>query len=158
MITAFGFEDEWVEWIKKLVSSTLFSILVNGVPSCLIKPSRGIRQGDPLPPFLFILMAEVLGRSISAFQDNNALRGIRVHGKEDKQTHQIFVYDTMMMGYRSVQEARNLKEFLSNFGKALGLENLSHMDWTLVVALAIIQVPFSNIHPATSSYPSTTQI
>ena len=42
MLTTFGFEDEWVEWIMNLVSLSLFSILVNGVSSGLIKPSRGI--------------------------------------------------------------------------------------------------------------------
>jgi hypothetical protein len=52
ILLAFGFDHLWVEWILNLTSSAFFSILVNGVPSHPFSPSRGIRQGDPLSPFL----------------------------------------------------------------------------------------------------------
>jgi hypothetical protein len=61
MLESFGFDHQWVNWILNLTSSAFFSILVNGVPSQPFSPSRGIRQGDPLSPFLFVLMAEGLG-------------------------------------------------------------------------------------------------
>ena len=90
MLTTYGIQDDWVEWIMNLVSSSLFSILVNGVSSGLINPSSGIIKGDPLFVFLLILMVEGLGRLISSLRDNNDLIGLRVHGKEDKQTYQRF--------------------------------------------------------------------
>jgi exonuclease III len=65
-LLAFGFDPAWVSWIVNLTSSALFSILINGVPSKPFSPSRGIRQGDPLSPFLFILLAEGLSRTIKA--------------------------------------------------------------------------------------------
>ena len=122
MLTSVRFQDDWVELIMNLVSLALFSILVNGASGGLIKPSRGIRQGDPLSPFLFILMAKGFGRSILEMRDNNDIIELRVHRREDTQTHQQFVDDTMLMGYPSIQEARKLTDFLSNFGKDLGLE------------------------------------
>ena len=85
MLVAFGFSMAWVNWIINLISSAFFSILVNGVPSGIITPTRGICQGDPLSPFLFILMAEGLGRSISASKEANSIRGL--HGTPDGASH-----------------------------------------------------------------------
>ena len=57
ILDSFGLDQHWVNWILNLISSAFFSILVNGVPSQPFSPSRGIREGDPLSPFLFVLMA-----------------------------------------------------------------------------------------------------
>ena len=66
MLKAFGFYREWVEWVMGLVSSPFFSILLNGSLTRLFSPSRGIRQGDPLSLFLFILAVEGLSWLIHA--------------------------------------------------------------------------------------------
>ena len=53
-----GFHPKWVDLIIARVSSISYLVLVNGVPSGFIKPSRGICQGDPLSPYLFLLCIE----------------------------------------------------------------------------------------------------
>lgn len=55
-----GFHSQWVSWIMECVSTVSYSILINGVPHKSSKPSRGIRQGDPLSLYLFNLCAKLL--------------------------------------------------------------------------------------------------
>jgi hypothetical protein len=62
----------------KCVTSVSFSILVNGQPSPKFNPNRGIRQGDPLSPYLFILCADVFSRMITAKQDQSLINGIAI--------------------------------------------------------------------------------
>jgi hypothetical protein len=59
ILTTFGFPPQiGLAGFLNLTSTAFFSILVNGAPSKTFSPSRGIRQGDPLSPFLFVIMAE----------------------------------------------------------------------------------------------------
>jgi hypothetical protein len=80
LLSAFGFNKDWISWIMNLISSTFFSILVNGLPSQTFSPSRGIRQGDPLSPFLFFIMVEGLGRYIKGPIQNGYLEGLLFMG------------------------------------------------------------------------------
>eukprot|EP00253_Pinus_taeda_P025758 PITA_25758 len=109
-----------------LVTSSSFSILVNGSPSNIFAPSRGLRQGDPLSPFLFILMMEGLGRSIKQAKALGKIKGLQLMENGQALTHQQFVDDTMLQGIPTVKEASVYKQILNDFAMAIGMEvNLS---------------------------------
>eukprot|EP00253_Pinus_taeda_P021967 PITA_21967 len=77
ILDAFGFCKHWVNWILALIKSSRFSILVNGAPSELFSPSRGIRQGDPLSPFLFVILMEGLSRIIAKKKAEGVIKGLQ---------------------------------------------------------------------------------
>ncbi|RVW64166.1 Transposon TX1 uncharacterized 149 kDa protein [Vitis vinifera] len=72
-----GFSPRWRKWMSGCLSSVSFAILVNGSAKGWVKASRGLRQGDPLSPFLFTLVADVLSRMLMRAEERNMLEGFR---------------------------------------------------------------------------------
>jgi hypothetical protein len=125
-LLAFGFDPTWVSWIVNLTSSALFSILINGVPSSPFSPTRGIRQGDPLSPFLFIILAEGLNRTLKVAISDCSLSGLTLHGISPPISHSQFIYDSLLMGVPTVREALRIKSIINLFCEASGMDvNLS---------------------------------
>ena len=79
VLKAFGFHHSWIKWILNLITTPLFYVLINGVPSNPFNPSRGIRQGDLLSPFLFILMSKGLWHMLKNSNATGSLKGLSLH-------------------------------------------------------------------------------
>nr|GEX98071.1 RNA-directed DNA polymerase, eukaryota, reverse transcriptase zinc-binding domain protein [Tanacetum cinerariifolium] len=75
VLEAFGFGQTWCNWIRGTLSSAKVSILVNGSPSKEFSCYRGLKQGDPLAPYLFILVMESLHLSFSRAVDEGLFKG-----------------------------------------------------------------------------------
>jgi hypothetical protein len=73
-----GFNSIWTQWIKQCITTTSFSIMLDGSPFGNFYPTRGLRQGDPLSPFLFILGTEALSRLILREEGLGNLNGIKI--------------------------------------------------------------------------------
>jgi hypothetical protein len=78
MMKRCGFGERWRGWIEWCISSARFSILVNGTPKGFFNSSRGIRQGDPLSPLLFVLVMEALSRMVNTTVEQGLLSGFGV--------------------------------------------------------------------------------
>ncbi|XP_071713707.1 uncharacterized protein [Rutidosis leptorrhynchoides] len=73
-----GFGNRWINWIKACLTSATISVLVNGSPSREFNPERGVRQGDPLSPFFFILAAEGLNVLINRALSSGCFKGVKL--------------------------------------------------------------------------------
>eukprot|EP00253_Pinus_taeda_P002612 PITA_02612 len=132
VLEAFGFEQRWIEWVYNMISIPIFSILVNGIPMNTFNATRGIRQGDPISPFLFIMAAEGLGRIIKRELREKRIKGLKPWGNNLEITHQQFVDDIMLFGEVSIKEVRNIKRVLEIFMEASGMEVNKEKSYTFI--------------------------
>ena len=113
-----GFGLKWNGWIKAFVTSIHFSVLVNGSPEGFFGSSRGLRQGDPLSPLLFLLIMEVLSRILKKSEENNLIRGfhVRVVNSVGVQiSHLLFANDTILFCDASREQLLSIRLALSCF-------------------------------------------
>ena len=102
------------------VSSANYSILVNGNPTSFFSASRGLRQGCPLSPLLFLLIAEGLSRLIKELADKGDIVGLEAAAGIFI-THLLFVDDILLFGGGSIPEWRAIKGVLDIFCGATGM-------------------------------------
>ena len=69
-----GFLERWLSWVHAILSTSSSAVLLNGVPGKFFKCKRGVRQGDPLSPLLFVLAAELLQILINRAASLNMLK------------------------------------------------------------------------------------
>ena len=90
-----GFDPRWISWVMCCVETVSYSFLINGSPMGSVNPSRGIRQGDPLSPYLFILCTKTLSSLCDRAQNDGSLPGVRVARGCPAINHLLFADDTM---------------------------------------------------------------
>ena len=115
-----GFCDSWVALIMECISTVSYSILVNGEPSNTIFPSRGIRQGDPLLPYLFILCTEGLHGLLASVADAGLIKGVSICKKGPRLTHLFFADDSVVFCRASLAECHMIQKLLTCYERASG--------------------------------------
>ena len=101
MLHRMGFHSKWIKWVQGCLESATVSVLVNGSPTEEFKPSRGLRQGDPLAPFLFLIVAKGLAGLVRNALKENMLKGLKVGRAETECCMLQFADDTLFMGEES---------------------------------------------------------
>eukprot|EP01018_Ginkgo_biloba_P009696 Gb_25173 [translate_table: standard] len=120
VLERFGFCRGWRNWVEGCISNPSFLVLVNGSPVDFFKSDRGIRQGCPLSPSLFILMAKSLGRMLKENAERGLLEGAEVTTDCKRISHAQFMDDTILMGTTTMENAKIFKEVLDTFLLASG--------------------------------------
>nr|KYP70944.1 hypothetical protein KK1_010185 [Cajanus cajan] len=103
MLRRLGFNNLWVSWISECLMSSRVSVLVNGSPSEEFGPKKGLRQGDPLSPFLFIVVAEGLTGMMREAVSQNSFGGVKIGSQQVPVSIIQYADDTMFIGEANLQ-------------------------------------------------------
>ncbi|GJY29993.1 putative RNA-directed DNA polymerase, eukaryota, reverse transcriptase zinc-binding domain protein [Tanacetum coccineum] len=121
ILKGFGFHDRMVSWIMECVTTTSYSISINGILHGYFRGKRGLRQGDPLSPYLFTLVMEVLTLMLQRrVMEADNFSYHRYCAKLDL-INLCFADDLFLFAYGDVQSARIIKDSLDEFKHASGL-------------------------------------
>jgi hypothetical protein len=115
-----GFGQIWRDIISGLLYTSTTQVLMNGVPGDLISHCRGLRQGDPLSPMMFILVMDVLGHMFSKAADEGLL--LPLSRRAFKHRVSMYADDVVLFLRPTADDIEVTMDILSLFGEATGLK------------------------------------
>ncbi|WJX73507.1 hypothetical protein P8452_57279 [Trifolium repens] len=131
------FPTLWRKWMRECVYTATASILVNGSPTGEFPFQRGLRQGDPLCPFLFLLAAEGMNVLMTSMVERNVFTGYRVGDPDPVMvSHLKFADDTLLLGVKSWANVRALRSVLVLFELMSGLKVNFHKSMLVGVNIS----------------------
>ncbi|KAL0378395.1 UNVERIFIED_CONTAM: LINE-1 retrotransposable element O protein [Sesamum radiatum] len=110
-----GFCDKFVDLIQQCITTSSFSLLINGSPFDFFRPSRGIRQGDPLSPYLFIIYTEILSRLLLHEEALGNIKGIKVCRNAPSISHLLYADDLTIFCRAEEKDAHTVRKCLDMF-------------------------------------------
>ena len=125
LLERMGFGGRWRSWVKACVSTVRFSVLVNGSPTGFFGSSRGLRQGGPLSPLLFLLIMEVLSWILKKTENGGLIQGFHVGPISPTGicfSHLLFANETILFYDASREQLLSIRLVLSCFQAFTGLK------------------------------------
>jgi len=120
VIRKLGFAEQWITLIMACVQSVSNSILINGGPVGNIQPSRGIRQGDPIFPYLFLICAEALSALLQQAERKGIITGVPTSLRGPSLSHLFFTDDNIIFCEANSVEWRRIMKILGIYEKGSG--------------------------------------
>ncbi|KAJ0853546.1 putative RNA-directed DNA polymerase [Helianthus annuus] len=156
-LSQMGFPALWRKWMSGILSSSRTSVLVNGSPSEEFVIERGVRQGDPLSPLLFILAMEALHVATVTANTNGLFKGCKTPNEGPLISHLLYADDVLFVGEWSDSNLQNLSRLLRCFHLSSGLKvNFSKSQlFGVGVSNEVIMQKAAILHCKTGTFPFT---
>ncbi|PKI47068.1 hypothetical protein CRG98_032544 [Punica granatum] len=154
VLRQFGFHEKFIAWIHQCISTSAMSILINGSPHGYFSPKRGLRQGDPISPYLFVISMEILSRLMYRAEEQGAIRGIQICRGAPKISHLMFADDLLILARATTTDSNNVKNILDKFCSWSGQEKYAsgkyvflHWEWQFHLRMARPLDPRTHCRP-----------
>ena len=133
----FGFDQQRVARIMTCITSVSYQVLINGEAKGHITPTRGLRQGDPLSPFLFILGTEVLISHIKQAERNQTITGIKIARAIPAISHLLFADDSLFFCKTEKSQCEELVRIIDVYDEASG-QQLNKSKYSVLFGSKVI--------------------
>lgn len=120
IMSKLGLPDMWVERVISYVTTSSFSVWINGKAYRNIRPTKGLYQGDPLSPYLFLLYAESLSSLLSKAQEEGRLHGVLICMRAPTISHLLFADDSLLFCRANQEEVQVVIEVLQTYAASSG--------------------------------------
>lgn len=115
-----GFNFQWIDLLMECITLVTYSFKVNGHVVGKVTQSRGLRQGDPLSPYLFVICSQGLSTILNHYANQGLIHGIRIARGCPSITQLFFADDSLIFFKVNKQSCDFIKESLNSYEKASG--------------------------------------
>ncbi|GKV19300.1 hypothetical protein SLEP1_g29582 [Rubroshorea leprosula] len=120
IMRAHGFCDKWIHMVMQCVSTVSYTVGINGNQTPFFSPRRGLRQGDPLSPYLYLFIADILSRLLTAATSAKQLTGYKIRRRSPVISHLLFADDSLIFCRATIEEICQLQSILQVYGDVSG--------------------------------------